>query len=74
MATEEVARVLERLVEDDGYRQQVQDDPEYLAAGHDLSPGEAGLLTAVTEAAYGLNENLAFQHRMCAVAADDELS
>lgn len=66
----EVQRVLERLVTDEDYRRHVQEDPEYLAAGNELSPGEAGLLTALTEAAYGLSDVLAFQHRMCAVVTD----
>jgi hypothetical protein len=71
MAADEVQRLFERLVTDEEFRQHVQEDPEYLGSGFDLSPGEAGLLTAVTEAAYGLSSDLVhFQHRMCAVAAD----
>lgn len=72
MAADEVQRVLERLVTDEEFRDHVQEDPEYLAAGFDLTPGEAGLVTAVAEAAYGLSRELVgFQHRMCAVASDE---
>lgn len=72
MANDDVQRVLERLIADEKFRAHVQEDPEYLWTSFDLSPGEAGLLTAVVEAAYGLDRDLvAFQHRMCAVAADD---
>jgi len=53
MAAEEFQGVLERIVKDEGFRAQVRDDPEYLGAGFDLSPGEAGLLNALVEAAYG---------------------
>lgn len=53
MAVEEFKGVLERIVEDEEFRIQVQDDPETLASGFDLSPGESGLLTALVEAAYG---------------------
>jgi hypothetical protein len=60
--------VLDRLVTDERFREQVQSDPDSLGAGFDLAPGEAGLLTAVTEAAYGLSSDVHFQHRMCAVA------
>jgi hypothetical protein len=71
MAADEIQRVLERLVNDEEFRDQVRKDPEYLAIGFDLTPGEVGLLTATTEAAYGLDRDLvAFQHRMCAVADD----
>lgn len=72
MAADQVQGVLERLVNDEEFRRHVQEDPEYLSIGFDLTPGEAGLLMAMTEAAYGLSSDLAaFQHRMCAVAADD---
>lgn len=69
MAAEELKSVIERLVNDEEFRKQVQEDPDYLGSGFDLSPGETGLLTAVTEAAYGLGSDVHFQHRMCAVAA-----
>jgi hypothetical protein len=59
MAAEEFQGVLERLVKDEGFRAQVRDDPEYLGAGFDLSPGEAGLLNALVEAAYGRSEQRA---------------
>ena len=61
--------VLNRLVTDERFREQVREDPECLGSDLELSPGESGLLTAVTEAAYGLSSDLHFQHRMCAVAA-----
>ncbi len=53
MAAEEFKGVLERIVEDEEFRSQVQNDPEHLTSGFDLSPGESGLLTALVEAAYG---------------------
>jgi hypothetical protein len=56
MAAEEFQGVLERLVRDEDFRAQVREDPEYLGAGFDLSPGEAGLLNALVEAAYGHSE------------------
>jgi hypothetical protein len=72
MAADQVQAVLERLVNDEDFRNHVREDPEYLHVGFDLTPGEAGLLTATAEAAYGLSTELvAFQHRMCAVASDD---
>jgi len=52
MAAEEFQEVLERIVKEDDFRKQVQEDPEYLSAGFDLSHGEAGLLKALVEAAY----------------------
>ena len=71
MAADEVQRVLERLVTDAEFRKHIRQDPEQLTIGYNLTPGEAGLLTATTEAAYGLDRELAdFQHRMCAVATD----
>ncbi|HWO47563.1 MAG TPA: hypothetical protein VNM41_05825 [Solirubrobacterales bacterium] len=45
--------MLERIVREEEFRAQVREDPEYLGAGFDLSPGEAGLLNALVEAAYG---------------------
>lgn len=60
--------VLDRLVKDEEFREHVQNDPSSLGSGFDLSPGDSGLLTAVTEAAYGLSDDVHFQHRMCAVA------
>jgi hypothetical protein len=57
MAAEEFQGVLERIVRDEEFRAHVQDDPEYLGAGFDLSPGEAGLLKALVEAAYGRSEH-----------------
>jgi hypothetical protein len=53
MAAEEFQGVLERIVRDDDFRAHVQEDPDYLGSGFDLSPGEAGLLKALVEAAYG---------------------
>jgi len=53
MAAEEFQGVLERIVREEEFRAQVREDPEYLGAGFDLSPGEAGLLNALVEAAYG---------------------
>jgi len=64
----ELQSVLDRLVTDESFRERVQADPDCLGSGFDLSPGDAGLLTAVTEAAYGLSADVHFQHRMCAVA------
>ena len=55
MAAEEFQGVLERIVLEENFRAQVRDDPEYLGAGFDLSPGEAGLLNALVEAAYSHN-------------------
>jgi len=52
MAAEEFQGVLERIVRDEEFRAQVSEDPEYLGSGFDLSPGEAGLLNALVEAAY----------------------
>jgi hypothetical protein len=60
--------VLDRLVTDEQFRERIQSDPDSLGSGFDLAPGEAGLLAAVTEAAYGLSADVHFQHRMCAVA------
>ena len=73
MAYDEVQRVLERLVNNEDFRHSIRETPDHLTSGFDLTPGEAGLLTALTEAAYGLDDNLvaAFQHRMCAVAGDE---
>lgn len=59
MAADEFHGVLERIVKDRDFRSQVRDDPEYLGAGFDLSPGEAGLLNALVEAAYGRSEQWA---------------
>jgi hypothetical protein len=59
MAAEEFQGVLERIVRDDDFRAQVREDPEYLGTGFDLSPGEAGLLNALVEAAYGRSEQRA---------------
>jgi hypothetical protein len=59
MAAEEFQGVLERIVRDEDFRAQVRDDPEYLGAGFDLSPGEAGLLNALVESAYGRSERRA---------------
>ena len=56
MAAEEFQEVLERIVQEGEFRAMVRDDPEYLGAGFDLSPGEAGLLSALGEAAYGRSE------------------
>lgn len=61
--------VLDRIVTDEQFRERVQSDPDSLGSDLDLAPGEAGLLTAVTEAAYGLSSDVHFQHRMCAVAS-----
>jgi hypothetical protein len=71
MAADDVQRVLERLVGDAEFRKYIQQEPGQLTVGYNLTPGEAGLLTATTEAAYGLERELVdFQHRMCAVSSD----
>jgi hypothetical protein len=56
MAAEEFQGVLERIVREEDFRTHVQEDPDYLGSGFDLSPGETGLLKALVEAAYGSSD------------------
>ena len=46
-------RALERLVGDEGYREEVLADPGRLVGDFGLDPGRAGLLAAACWAAYG---------------------